>query len=212
MKKDRLADASSVLLAFGASLCCLGPLVIVALGLGTVAGAVSAFFEPLRPWLLAVALGLVGWRLFAVYRRPAARTLPSTGEPCDDPVDGTCCPIDPAHRKEKILAWGALVLVAFFALLPYALGHASNRAGATDPAAAARGRTVFLSIEGMTCGACARTVERAIAALPGVLCAEVDLEKKEACVIVDPVRDPGDAALVEAVGSVGYRATTKGGS
>lgn len=212
-----IAQGTGVVAAFAASLCCLGPVVLVALGLGTAAGAVSAFFDPLRPWLLALAFALVGWRLVALHRRPAPRLMPDEvpargNKACNDPVTGTCCPVDPAHRKEKALTWGALVLVVLFAALPYALGHALPRTGAIDATAAARGRTVYLAIEGMTCGACARTVEGSIAKVPGVLCSEVDLAKKEACVIVDPDRDPGDAALVEAVSAVGYRASPKGGS
>ena len=61
---------------------------------------------------------------------------------------------------------------------------------------------VDLSIYGMTCAACVRRVETALAAVPGVGSASVNLANRRARVSGDAPVD----ALLEAVDAVGYRA------
>ncbi|WP_017920085.1 heavy metal translocating P-type ATPase [Burkholderia gladioli] len=67
--------------------------------------------------------------------------------------------------------------------------------------------TTELDVEGMTCGGCARRVETALAQLPGVISAHVDLAGKTASVSATP--EVGAASLVEAVERAGYRAKAR---
>nr|WP_186267771.1 heavy metal translocating P-type ATPase [Burkholderia gladioli] len=67
--------------------------------------------------------------------------------------------------------------------------------------------TTELDVEGMTCGGCARRVETALAQLPGVISAHVDLAGKTASVTAAP--EVGAASLVEAVERAGYRAQAR---
>ncbi|WP_186119738.1 heavy metal translocating P-type ATPase [Burkholderia gladioli] len=67
--------------------------------------------------------------------------------------------------------------------------------------------TTELDVEGMTCGGCARRVETALAQLPGVISAHVDLAGKTASVSAVP--EVGAASLVEAVERAGYRAQVR---
>ena len=64
-------------------------------------------------------------------------------------------------------------------------------------------RTVELPIDGMTCAGCARSVERALAAVPGVEAPEVRLQAKKAVVRFDPERTDADA-LRRAVREAGF--------
>jgi len=64
-------------------------------------------------------------------------------------------------------------------------------------------RTVELPVEGMTCAGCARSVERALAALPGVEQPEVRLQAKKAVVRFDPDRTDPDT-LRRAVREAGF--------
>ncbi len=59
---------------------------------------------------------------------------------------------------------------------------------------------IVLKIEGMSCGHCKMSVEKALQAIPGVMSASVDLGKKEALVTGTATRD----ALVKAVEDVGF--------
>jgi copper chaperone CopZ len=62
---------------------------------------------------------------------------------------------------------------------------------------------ITLNVAGMTCGGCARSVERSVQATPGVLEASVDLPTRTLKARVDPAR--ADArALREAVERAGY--------
>ena len=62
--------------------------------------------------------------------------------------------------------------------------------------------TVTLPVTGMTCGGCARSIERKLAATPGVASAKVDLEGATATVRFDPGRTeiPKLVAAIEQLG------------
>jgi len=47
--------------AAAASLCCLGPFLLVSLGIGMGLAGWLARLDPLRPWLATLALVLLGW-------------------------------------------------------------------------------------------------------------------------------------------------------
>jgi Cd2+/Zn2+-exporting ATPase/Cu+-exporting ATPase len=69
--------------------------------------------------------------------------------------------------------------------------------------APATARSIELPVEGMTCAGCARSVERALAAVPGVEAPEVRLQAQKAVVRFDPERtDP--QALRRAVRAAGF--------
>lgn len=59
-----------------------------------------------------------------------------------------------------------------------------------------------LSIEGMTCGHCTASVEKALRAVPGVTGVAVDLAAKTATVTAD--KDIADAVLSQAVDEIGF--------
>ena len=63
--------------------------------------------------------------------------------------------------------------------------------------------TLNMIIRGMTCGNCARTVERKLAGIPGVTKATVDLQGSSASVAYDADRVKPDA-LAQAVRQLGY--------
>ncbi len=61
--------------------------------------------------------------------------------------------------------------------------------------------TVDLPVLGMTCAACVRRVEKAVAAVPGVAKAEVNLPLSRARIVLDdPARVPAAAAAIRAAG------------
>ncbi len=66
--KDNTFTLGSVVAAFLASLCCLGPLFLGGLGLGTV---LVATFAPLRPYFLALSAILLAVGFYFVYRKPS---------------------------------------------------------------------------------------------------------------------------------------------
>jgi Cu+-exporting ATPase len=64
-------------------------------------------------------------------------------------------------------------------------------------------QTLKLPVRGMTCGNCARTVEKKLAATPGVAQVTVDLEGGSAIVVYDAAAVKPEA-LAGAVRQLGY--------
>jgi Cu+-exporting ATPase len=84
---------------------------------------------------------------------------------------------------------------------PICTGMMDQPVQAAPPAADAKRRRLSLAVEGMTCASCAGRVERALAALPGVAEASVNLATERAEVAFDGPADPRAAAsAVEAAG------------
>ena len=106
---EKGALAAGGLAAILASACCLGPLVLVTLGLsGAWIGNLTKL-EPYRPFFLAAALVAMFFAWRRIYR-PAAVCEP-----------GEVCAIPQVRRTYKILFWivAALVLIALG--FPYVL-------------------------------------------------------------------------------------------
>ncbi|KWO70345.1 copper-transporting ATPase [Burkholderia ubonensis] len=82
--------------------------------------------------------------------------------------------------------------------------HADAAAATASPAAPATA-PIELEIEGMTCASCVARVEKALAGVPGVTRASVNLATERAT--VDAAAGVTTAQLVDAVGQAGYQAT-----
>ncbi len=91
-----------------ASACCIGPLVLTSIGLGSIAAGAVAVFEPLRPVFIVIALaalGLAGWK---IYRRPVVTCEPGTA--CAQPQTG---------RLYKTMFWVVAGIVLALIASPY---------------------------------------------------------------------------------------------
>ena len=89
--------AAGVLSAVGASACCVGPLVLVALGLGGAWVSGLRALEPLFPVFVAAAISAFGfafWRLYITPRRCAPDVV---------------CASPSVMRRQRIGFWVALV-------------------------------------------------------------------------------------------------------
>ncbi|VWD56888.1 putative cation-transporting ATPase membrane protein [Burkholderia lata] len=87
------------------------------------------------------------------------------------------------------------------------MSRAFRESDMTEPLASAALHTIDLSVDGMHCGGCTGRVQRALAAVPGVVEATVDLDAHTATVTAQETVDA--AQLVEAVGAAGYRAAVR---
>jgi mercuric ion transport protein len=109
------ASISSIISAFIASFCCVGPLVFALLGIGGAGLLVK--FEPYRPYFIAVTFALLGTGFYLTYRKPKVAAAGPTGGPeCD-------CPAPRANRAGKIMLWIATILVVGFLSFPYVAAH-----------------------------------------------------------------------------------------
>lgn len=95
--------------AIVASLCCIGPVLFVTLGLG--AGLASRF-EPVRPLFTVLTVALIAIGFYTVYGR---RSAASTGSSCD--ADGACV-IPRSRRRDRVLIWIAAVVAGIVLTFP----------------------------------------------------------------------------------------------
>lgn len=102
--------AGSVVAAIGASLCCTLPIIFALTGF-SILGA-SAFFESIRPYLLAVTFGLLGLGFYYAYR-------PLQQEGC---VPGSVCAIPSKRRAMRFGLWVVSAVAVAFAAFPYYSG------------------------------------------------------------------------------------------
>lgn len=112
-RRGFFASVGAVAAAFLASLCCVGPLVFVTLGVG--AGLASRF-EPLRPVFTILTLGLLATGFYSVYgARVAVDPGQESGLSCGS--DGACS-IPRKRTKEKVLLWVATLLALLLLTFP----------------------------------------------------------------------------------------------
>ncbi len=105
-KTQRAFVISSVISAFLASICCIGPVVFALLGISGM--AFIERFEPYRPIFIVLAATLLGLGFYFAYRKKPA------GE-CDEDA---YCANPKADRVNKFVLWIAATLVAFFIFFP----------------------------------------------------------------------------------------------
>lgn len=113
-RRGLLASLGAVGAAFLASLCCVGPLLFVTLGVGA---GVASRFEPLRPLFTALTLALLAVGFYLVYGRAPARA----GEPAPEGAacgpDGSCA-VPRNRTRDKVLLWVATVVAIVFLTFP----------------------------------------------------------------------------------------------
>ena len=102
-KRNLAASIAAVVAALLASLCCIGPVLFMTLGVGA---GFATRFEPLRPIFTVLTIALLAVGFYSVYGRQRARAS------CD--IDGTCT-VPRSRKRDKILLWFA-ALVALIVL------------------------------------------------------------------------------------------------
>ncbi|MGH8934724.1 MAG: mercuric transporter MerT family protein [Acidimicrobiia bacterium] len=118
-KTGSLATLGAVGAAVLASLCCIGPLVFVVLGVG--AGLASTF-EPLRPIFTALTAVFLGVGFYVVYgRRPSTKTFRGVDGAPDGPQcgSGDACNVSHPRKRERILLWAATGIALVLWTFPY---------------------------------------------------------------------------------------------
>jgi len=190
MRKETLSLTGSVLTAFLASLCCIGPLVFALLGIGGIGFATA--LKAYRPYFIGLTALFLGLAFYFAYSKKKIT--------CGD---GTVCKVPRAGKWNKIALWIATAVVAFFLAFPYLNWvPTTSPVGATEAAT----QTITLKIEGMTCQSCDNAVNIALTRLDGVISSKADYKRGEAVVKFDPNRVTINQ-MVAAINDLGYRAT-----
>lgn len=211
-KASRRSIAGAIVAAVAASICCVGPLVLLALGVGGAWVGNLTALEPYRPFFMIATVLFLAYAFYRVYRRPKE-------EECEP---GSYCANPKSNRWNKIILWtvtvGVIMLLAVPYVTPYlyATGGTStpgvvsesveNPALCADcevPGAKVQYQEVVLDVANMTCASCEVTVQKSLTRLEGVVQAEADAKKGLAVVQYDPAKVDLES-LQKATTDVGY--------
>jgi mercuric ion transport protein len=189
----KVSLGGAVLAAILASSCCIGPLLVAALGLGG-AGA-FAMLAAYRPYILGMTTLLLAIGLYLAYRRkPRAATPDACG--CEKPK---------ASRAGRIGLWMAVVLTATFAAAPSLLAYATQHR-APPPVGGQHLEQTVLQVRGIDCEACASPLRHALTKVGGFHDLQLDVPKQTITIVYEPA--PGRiAAYVAAINDLGYEAS-----
>lgn len=178
-KRGRWGLIGAIVSVIAASLCCVGPLVLLALGVSGAWMGSMTVLEPYRPLFMILVFGFLGTAFYRIYRKPKE-------ESCE--VEA-CCASPSQDRLNKAALWTVTVLVLGFLALPYAVPYLSAQSQkAPSEQANIHSKTVILEVRNMTCAACTVAVTKSLTNLDGVIDANVSLDPPRAVVKYDPNR------------------------
>ena len=173
-KKISWVLGGGLLAAFTAGLCCIGPPIFLALGLGSF--TVAAFFEAARPLLLILTAVFLGWAWYALLKRKKVS--------CSESMH---CQTKPVSKGQIVLLFALSLAVIALAGYPYLFLTGTSPTSKVEATSEApvNGAITVVSVAGMTCPACAVGIENALKSTDGILNARVVYETKTATVIFD---------------------------
>lgn len=203
MSKDAADNRSglwlgaSLVTALLVSICCIGPVILGTVGLSAL--GLSTMFEPFRPLLLGLSFLLLGGGFYMAYFRTPV---------CES--DATCSqPAKKLRRVNRAVLWLATAVVLVVAFFPTYVGSLFAGNPETERAADGTGASVVtLHIDGMTCGACAVSVQQVLADIPGVHNATVSYEQRMATIELDTDAPASATTLQQAIEEAGYTTLT----
>lgn len=190
---------SAFVAAIVSSLCCILPVLSVALGIG--AFGFASLFETFRPYFLIVAFLALGFAFYKTYFRR---------EKCGE---GEACSTKPIGRINQLFLWVATVGIVTFALFPFYTGFLVSALGSNAPETSnqaivaseneAQNKTIIIEVEGMTCEGCASHIDETLKKLKGVISAKASYKDKNVKVVYNPNQITLEK-IKKAINEIGY--------
>ncbi len=106
INKKVLLGVGTVVAAVGASLCCIVPIAVVLLGVGS--AALGAQLMPIRPYLLGLTVVLLGTAFYQVYKPNKEECAPDQS-----------CAVPAGQRRQRTVVWVFAIVAVAVAALPY---------------------------------------------------------------------------------------------
>jgi len=186
---------TGLLAAFGASLCCITPVLAVLAGSTGLASSFT-WMEPFRPYLIALTVLVLAYAWWDKLKPKKA--------------DIACaCDADEEGKVSFLYSKTFLAIVTLFSAVMLSFPYWGDMliAKETPKVVVIDKANLFkatINIEGMTCKACEATVENVGSKVDGVLDIKASTAKKEATVTFD--RSKTDIhAIMKAIGTTGYK-------
>jgi len=182
--KELLTKLGSIGVAFLASLCCTGPLILAGLGIG--GAGIAAGLAEYRLHLMGLTVLKLSAAFYYTYRKREVI--------CDDGSRITCR----GSEKSKRSLWVVTAFVLILFSVPYL------NLGTTGPTDINRaGIQTTFKIEGMTCSGCEAPVELALRKLEGVNNVEASYAERQVT-IYHTTTIPGENVIKQELIKIGY--------
>ncbi|RME84843.1 MAG: hypothetical protein D6785_05115 [Planctomycetota bacterium] len=202
-KSTKWGLLGAVVAAFTTSLCCIGPLILMALGTTGAWMSNLTVLEPYRPFFMIIAFSFLGYAFFRVYGKKSSSFC------CENGV----CIASKTEKYQKVALWLVTLLVVSLMGIPYLLPYFSSKQSKPKKQAhlkennsqvpPARKEKILLQIENMTCEGCSMHIQKRLLQIPGVLEAKISLEPPQGMVLVDSKR-VNPEKILQAAKEIGY--------
>lgn len=106
-----LGPVGAIISAVMASLCCVGPFVLVMMGASGAWVGNLRIFEPYRPIFILFTIGFLGAGFYNVYKKPK-----------EDCKPGSLCAVPQTKKVGRIMIWTVTIIVFFLLIIPYLIG------------------------------------------------------------------------------------------
>lgn len=106
-KETNLPIIGGVIAAIGAGLCCVGPLVLLTLGIGGAWIGNLTLLEPYRPLFIFAVLTLFGWTGWKLY------------SPVEDCEPGTACAMPQVRKRRQVIFLSTALLALLLVTSSY---------------------------------------------------------------------------------------------
>ena len=181
------AKSAGILAAVLGSICCIGPLLLVAVGLGAGAAVIGRYHW----FFVAGAIAVLAWAWIKHFREKARRAYEHR------PMNGRGISL-------LTLLVASLIVLAFAGLNIRSYAFAGSPP--LRPIANANLQRVVIPVEGMSCATCEVAVRNALKRVNGIASAHVSVATKNATIDYDPAKTNPDE-LVASINTTGYRAS-----
>ncbi len=190
MKDNKRLVWTSVLTGIGASLCCITPVLAMISGASGLAASFS-WMEPLRPYLIAVTVGVLGYAWYQQLK------------PVED-MDCACDTRTGFMHSRWFLGLVTVFSVAMLAFPYYSKVFYPQSDSISQVVDMSKVHTVELAIEGMTCTGCEEHINHSVGKLDGVVDVQSSYADSKSVIHYDSTMVTMDE-IKKAVDATGYQ-------
>lgn len=192
--KSKGAAATGIIAALAASSCCIPPVIAAIAGIGGISSSLS-WMEPLRPYLIVVAIIAIGYAWYAHLK-------PKKADDCGCDVDDK-----PKWYQTRAFLTGITLFAAVSIAFPYYSGifFSNNTGNKTIIVKESNIAQAVLTLEGMTCTGCEHHVNQVLNDSEGVIEASSSYKTGKAEVKFDKTKVSVDKLAETVEKETGYK-------
>lgn len=187
--KNMIFGIGAIFSAIFASICCIGPLIFVALGLGSI--GLGSGLSKYRTIFIIITFIFLGIAFYFVYRKRETK--------CED---GTC-KVTSSTLTNKIILW--IITLFVIGLVSFQSFGFKISSGSKQNVSGVNSSKVDLTISNMDCAACATSIKIALEKVSGISKAEVNFETKKAEVYYEKGKISNED-IIKIIKKIGYDA------